>query len=163
MTDPRFDPEHDARYQRGYEPGDSVDSTSAAMTELFAPTPSNQPEASVDTDGRNPGAIPVPADGAADDDEPLDQFEPRNPFIIALWFIGPALIIGGLILQVRTITSTYFSSGFSGSSNAEVPIEIVMQQLTYTFAPAMISTGLLTVVGLLFVHALRWRFRSSRP
>ncbi|TFD69292.1 hypothetical protein [Cryobacterium sp. Hb1] len=163
MTEPRFDPEHDARYQRGYEPGDSADSTSAAMTELFAPTSSNQPEASVETDGRNSGALPVPSDGAADDDEPLDHFEPRNPFIIALWIIGPALIIGGLILQVRTITSTYFSSGFAGSSNAEVPIEMVMQQLTYTLSPAMISTGLVAVVGLLFVHALRWRSRSSRP
>ncbi|TFD63286.1 hypothetical protein [Cryobacterium sp. Hh38] len=162
MTDPRFDPNHDARYQRGYEPGDSADSGGSAMTELFAPTSPNQPEVFVGTAGRDSGALPVPADGTADDDEPLDQYEPRNPFIIALWILGPALIIGGMILQVRTITATYFSSGFAGSSSAEVPIEMVMQQLIYALAPAMISTGLLTVVGLLFAHALRWRSRSSR-
>ena len=162
MTAPRFDPKHDARYQRGYEPGDSADADSSAMTELFAPTSSTQPAASVGTDGRNSGAIPVPADGGGDDDEPLDHFEPRNPFIIALWIMGPALIIGGIILQARTITSTYFSSGFAGSSSAEMPMEMVMQQLIYTVAPAMISTGLVTIVGLLFFHALRWRLQSSR-
>ena len=156
MTDARFDPKHDARYQRGYEAGAPADVDTAAMTELFVQTSEVQPAASVGS--TETGEVPEP-----EDEEPLDQFEPRNPFIIALWIIGPGLIIGGIILQVRTITSTYFSSGFAGSSSSEMPIEMVMQQLIYTVAPAMISTGLVTVAGLLFVHAVRWRSRSSRP
>jgi hypothetical protein len=154
MTEPRFDPEHDARYQRGYEPGNFADPAASDLSAILSPAADSQP-----TDPVGPtdvGSVPTP--GA---DEPLDQFEPRNPFIISLWILGPALIIGGLILQVRTILATYFSSGFAASSSAEVPIEMVMQQLIWTLAPAMTSTGLATVVGLLFFHALRWRSRST--
>jgi len=155
MTDARFDPKHDARYQRGYEPGAPADAAASDSSAFLWPAADNQPADSVGP--TDVGSVPTP-----DADEPLDQFEPRNPFIIALWIVGPALIIGGLVLQARTILGTYFSSGFAGSSSAEVPIDMVIQQLIYTFAPAMTSTGLATVVGLLFIHALRWRSRSTR-
>ncbi|TFD62229.1 hypothetical protein E3T39_04335 [Cryobacterium suzukii] len=162
MTDARFDPKHDARYQRGYEPGDSADAGSSAMTELFAPTSRDQPAASVGTDRRDSVALPVFANGAPDDGDQVDQVEPLNPFIIALWVIGPALTIGGLVLQVRTILESFGNSGFTGSSSAELPIEVVMQQLVWHLAPAMITTGLATTVGLLFFQALRWRSRVPR-
>lgn len=153
MIEPRFDPEHDARYQRGYEPG--ADAAAPDLSAFLSPAANNQPADFVGP--TDVGSVPTP-----DADEPPDQFEPRNPFIIALWIIGPALIIGGLILQVRTILGTYFSSGFAGSSSAEVPIDMVMQQVIYTLSPALTATGLATVVGLLFFHALRWRSRSTR-
>ena len=155
MTEARFDPKHDARYQRGYEAGAPADADASDPSAIRSPAAASQPADSVGP--ADVGSVPAP-----DADEPLDQFEPRNPFIIALWIIGPALIIGGLILQMRTIFATYFSSGFAGSSSAEVPTEMVMQQLIWTLAPAMIATGLATVVGLLFFHALRWRSRSTR-
>ncbi|TFD64156.1 hypothetical protein [Cryobacterium ruanii] len=155
MTEPRFDPEHDARYQRGYEPGNLADPAASDIPAILSPAADSPPTNFVGP--TDVGSVPTP-----DADEPLDQFEPGNPFIVALWIIGPVLIIGGLILQARTILSTYFSSGFAGSSSTEVPLEMVMQQLIWTLAPAMTATGLATVVGLLFFHALRWRSRSTR-
>ena len=154
MIEPRFDPEHDARYQRGYEPGNFADAAAPDLSAFLSPAADSQLADSVGP--TDVGSVPTP-----DADEPLDQFEPRNPFIITLWIIGPALIIGGLILQARGILGTYFSSGFAGSSSAEVPIDMVMQQVIYTLSPALTSTGLATVVGLLFIHALRWRSRST--
>ncbi|WP_105035454.1 hypothetical protein [Cryobacterium aureum] len=144
------DPNNDARFQRGYEPDDA----SSAMTELFAPKSPDRPEVSVGTDQRD--SVPVPDDGAL-----LDQFEPRNPFIVALWVIGPALIIAGPVLQARSIYESY--RGNSGSfSSDDIPFEVVLQQLTYSVLPSMVGVGLATVIGLLFVEAIRWRSRTSR-
>jgi hypothetical protein len=154
MTDARFDPKHDARYQRGYEPGAPADADTAALTERFAPTTESQPTASLGS--TETGSVPEP--GAV---ELLDQFEPRNPFIIALWFIGPSLFIGGLTLQVQVFLDSFFRNN-SGIMQDDAPFDIIQQEIAFILAPTMTTTGLATMVGLLFFSALRWRARSTR-
>jgi len=39
----------------------------------------------------------------------------------------------------------------------EMPFEMVLQQITWTLAPSMISTGFLTIIGLIFERAFRWQ------
>ena len=161
MTEPRFDSKHDARYQRGYEPGEPAAAGTSAPTGPFAPTSEDQPVASADSPEIGSVALLAPADGAPDADALLDRFEPRNPFIIALWIIGPVLMIGGLILQVRSFLGSLFGMdrGFTGD---QLPFELIAQQIAFNLAPTMISTGMATVVGLLFYQAVRWRSRSTR-
>ena len=145
------DPKNDARYQRGFVP----DAAASDLTAFLSPASDNQPAASADS--TEIGLEPAP-----DAAELLDQFEPRNPFIIALWAIGPALIVGGLILQVRNFLASFAGSGYINRVDSEIPFELLMTQFAWFLGPAMTSTGLATVVGLLFLHALRWRSGSTR-
>ncbi|MDJ0377560.1 hypothetical protein [Cryobacterium sp. PH31-L1] len=147
------DPNNDARYQRGYEPDAQADA--ADLTAFLSPASDGPSVASADV--IEPGSVHAP--DAAD---LLDQFEPRNPFIVALWLIGPALTIGGLSLQVRSILESMSGSGYINSPGGEVPFEMVLQQISWSLGPAMTSTGLASLVGLLFYQALRWRSRSTR-
>ena len=154
MTEPHFDPKHDARYQRGYEPGTEPDSAATELAAFLTPAADSQPATSV-------GPTDIASEPAPEAAELFDQFEPRNPFIIALWIIGPALIIGGPILQARSIYESY--RGNNGSFNSDdIPFEVVLQQLTYSVVPSMFVVGLATVIGLLFVEAIRWRSRAPR-
>ena len=141
------EPNNDARYQRGYVPD-----AEAGIRKL--PASASQPTASaevVDTD-----SMPAPEVDAL-----LDQFEPRNPFIIALWIVGPALTVGGPLLQTRSLYESYSGTSRSFTSD-DIPFDIVLQQLTYSLSPSMAGAGLATIVGLIFLKALRWRSRPSR-
>jgi len=89
----------------------------------------------------------VENDGVATDARPR-----RNPFLAALWVIGFSLIAGGLWLVWQSATNQNYS-GYSGTG--EVPIEMILQQLTWSLTPAMISTGFLVIVGLIFERAIR--------
>ncbi|SDM60119.1 hypothetical protein SAMN05216368_101412 [Cryobacterium flavum] len=146
------DPNNDARYQRGYEPAAQA---AAAASDRLAPTSNGGPAASAAP--TETASVPAPEAAAL-----LDQFEPRNPFVVALWVVGPALTIGGLSVQVRTFLDSMGGSSYINSPDGEVPFDMLLQQISWSLGPAMTSTGLATVVGLLFYHALRWRSRPSR-
>ena len=148
------DPKNDARYQRGYVPDVSADAAASDLKAFLSPATDDQPAASADSTEN--GSAP-----SVDADELLDQFEPRNPFVIALWIVGPALIVGGPMLQTRSIYDSY-RGGSAGFTSNDIPFEVVLQQLTYSVSPSMVGVGLATVVGLLFYQALRWRSRSTR-
>ncbi|KGJ72241.1 hypothetical protein GY21_16685 [Cryobacterium roopkundense] len=77
-----------------------------------------------------------------------------NPFILALWVLGPALFLGGSWLQVQAATRSY-NSNFSGT--AEMPFDMVIQQFLWSLTPAMVAAGITTMLGLLFWHAWHWR------
>ena len=146
------EPNNDARYQRGYEP--DAQAGSADLTAFLSPAADDQPAASADS--TEIGSVPAAAAAL------LDQFEPRNPFVVALWIVGPALTIGGLSVQVRTFLDSMGGSSYINSPGGEVPFDLILQQISWSLGPAMTSTGLATVVGLLFYHALRWRSRAPR-
>jgi hypothetical protein len=186
-----FDPQHDARFQRGYDPsaasldgptgplglgagvGTPTDSPSgsraaARAADATAAATSGR-ESDREADLRADAATSVgdsPTEGAVDfargtigSDEFRDAAHAprRNPFVIALWILSPLLLIGGLALVVQAASN----SGFS-YSDGEVPWALVLQQMVWSLAPAMLSTGLATIAGLLFWHAFAWhRARSA--
>ena len=143
-------PKNDARYQRGYVP----DSAEADLAAFLSPASDNQPRASADLSE-------IDSEPALDAAELLDEFEPRNPFLIALWVIGPALLIGGLTMQVRSFLFPFFGMDRNFTS-AGLPWEMIETQVFIALAPPMTMTGLATVLGLLFLCAIRWRSRSTR-
>lgn len=160
---PTFDPRHEARFQRGYQPGDPGQA---------APSPA-------DADPR-PAAAPLPARAPADNtgtadaadatggfdalvfdaDTFQDESEParRNPFITVLWVIGVLFIVGALTLQWQSATNSFANYSYSGTG--PVPLSMLIQQMTYLVVPSMLTVGLITVTGLLFWHAVVWRARN---
>lgn len=146
-TTPAFDPQHDARFQRGYDPGTAAAPGGDADPRAVAAA------SVVDAPGEGPADFVRDGDGAAD----LPSTPGRNPFVIALWVLGPLLLIGGLGLVLQSASSN--SYGYSGG---DIPWSMVLQQLGWALAPSMLSTGLATIMGLLFWHAFSWhRARSA--
>lgn len=79
-----------------------------------------------------------------------------NPFLALLWVLGFGLIAGGVGLAWRAMMNQ-FSSNNNYNGEGEMPFEMVLQQLSWTFAAPMISTGFLVIVGLIFERAIRWQ------
>ena len=157
---PAFDPRHDARFQRGYQPGDAAQAnpraTGAGPGPAAAPLPTRAPAGTAGT-ADAPGdfdALVFDADTFQDEPEPAR----RNPFITLLWVIGVLFIVGALTLQWQSATYSFASYSYSG--NGPVPLGMLIQQVTYLVAPSMLTAGLVTVTGLLFWHAFAWRARS---
>jgi hypothetical protein len=138
--EPRFDPRHDPIYQRGYR--------SDAPRGIDRAPGEDSLSAEVRPGSSTPGLAPLP------ELPEQSSASARNPYILALWITGVALVAGGVALTWRA-TATNLSFGFNGLE--PVPIEMIIQQITWTIAPVMVSVGALTIVALLFWHAIRWR------
>ncbi|WP_104162973.1 hypothetical protein [Cryobacterium sp. N22] len=158
---PAFDPRHDARFQRGYQPGD-------------ASRPPARPPARPGLIGKppaNPAATAAAgADDALDDLDTLafdgdtfqDELEgPRwNPFIVLLWVLGVVFTVAAVTLQAQA--ATYSFAGYSYNGNGPLPFGMLIQQLSYSIAPSVLTVGVATLSGLLFWHAWVWRNRRRR-
>ncbi|TFC05157.1 hypothetical protein E3O42_03895 [Cryobacterium adonitolivorans] len=150
---PAFDPRHDARFQRGYQPGDAP--RPPERRELIGPPPANP-----DTAAAGPGDDLDTL--AFDGDTFHDELERSswNPFITLLWAGGVLFVVVAVTLQWQG--ATYSFTNFSYAGSGPVPFGMLVQQLSYTIAPPMQIAGLLTLSGLLFWHAWAWRARRRR-
>jgi hypothetical protein len=139
-----FDPRFDPAFQRGY-----VDDG----------TPAPQKFLGIEALGLSSESGGLPPEGV----EPTGTLPPRhpepavvslegNPWVKALWIIAPVLIFVGVVGQV------WGQSQNSGQiSNADVFTNFVLPQLMYSVCPGMIQVGLAALVGVVFLHAVRWR------
>ena len=153
---PEFDPRHDARFQRGYQPGD-------AARPPARPGLIGAPPATPATAAAGPGDAVDDFDTVAFDGEAFtDELESSrwNPFITLLWVIGVVLPAGGMLLQWQAVGGMFRSTSYSG--NGEPPVSVVLQQFSYLVAPPLISGGIVILGGLLFWHAWVWRARRRR-
>ena len=82
----------------------------------------------------------------------LDVSPRRNPLILTLWIVGVAFVVIGIALYCISVTSSY--SGPTSSSDVG---SLVFAQLGWMLASPLITVGLLTLVGLLFLTALAGR------
>ncbi|WP_022883595.1 hypothetical protein [Glaciibacter superstes] len=188
--EPTFDPRHNPVFQRGYDPASSAGparrARRARRAERSHPadpvsppssrSSSNREVSTLPSDGnvlssrlghesgRDPGQGEAQATDAAGhapqtprvDDASATETR-RNPFIVGLWIFAVVSLVGGVILQWQASVSSY-----NRSFNAdEIPIEVIIQQLVWTITPTMISVGAMTLVGLVFWHAVTWR--AARP
>jgi hypothetical protein len=178
---PDFDPRHDARFQRGYRPGEGGDPTTPAvrsraarpaaaapLSSAGAPAPVGQPAAA------DPAATAQPdgfdglddPDGldelAFDPDAFQDELEPSrwNPFIALLWVLGPLFVVLAAAGQYWAGSLQYSNYSYSGTDPA--PWQMLVPQLAYAISPSILTTGLVIIAGLLFWHAAAWRARR-RP
>jgi hypothetical protein len=173
-----FDPRFDPAFQRGYQPrpgeraqtrvrADAPDSAyrrpssvlPAAPDEVAEPGYAAAPELpsapAPDVDlAPEPAAAPIAAGPGL-----LDRLEPsprRNPVMLALWLVGAGLVVLGIVLYCVSVTSSY-----NGPTPSTDVTALVFAQLGWMLAGPLITVGLLTLVGLLFLTALVGR-RSPR-
>jgi hypothetical protein len=143
-----FDPRHDPPFQRGYDPAVPADRRDAASPRL------------VDQTGARQEAPAHPAGPAAQDGltySHLGLVEPglgpagthwprRNPYLRALWAVGVALIVVGIVLAWQ-VTADSANITYSGG---EMPFALILQQLAWTVVPSMVTVGIATIVALIF-------------
>ncbi|WP_374009085.1 hypothetical protein [Leifsonia sp. LS-T14] len=176
-----FDPRFDPSFQRGYQPkpgerqqtrvrGDAPDSAyrrpgSVLQRPVEPPVESPVPS-QLDAD-RAPISVeydtdPMPASLAGAESAyvvagpgllaHVDVNPRRNPLILTLWIIGAGFVVLGIVLYCISVTSSY--SGPTPSSDVG---SLVFAQLGWMLAGPLITVGLLTLVGLLFLTALAGR------
>ncbi|HYI33353.1 MAG TPA: hypothetical protein VEX88_07830 [Glaciibacter sp.] len=163
-TEPRFDPRHDPIYQRGYQQGAGhpesprPDVVGRVDAQPVIPT---EPAHSASSSSRvAPTAASGPATDSGESVQPAIPDNPpvaetqRNPYFLGLWIGASALIVAGLALEWRSVAMADY--GYT-SAPGDVPLEAIIQQLTWVVAPIMITVGALTIVALLFWRAVHWR------
>ncbi len=143
--DPRFDP----AFQRGYvETGERA----PAQGQGQPPRPATiglppEPLPPQVGDPREAVAVGVPAHP-----EPAAVSLEGNPWVKVLWIVASTFTILGLLVQ------GWSQSMNSGSfSNSDAFRSFVLPTLAYSLAPAMVQVGLAALVGVVFLHAVRWR------
>ncbi|WP_431245953.1 hypothetical protein [Leifsonia xyli] len=176
-----FDPRFDPSFQRGYQPqpgertrtrvrGEAPDPSyrrpapalRTAETPMVEPAPFER-EASVasvdpiDAVSWAPEEAPALTNAAVVVAQPgilsrLEVSPRRNVLILALWIVGVGFVVLGIVLYCISVTSSY--SGPTPSSDVG---SLVFAQLGWMLAGPLITVGLLTVVGLLFLNALAGR------
>ncbi|TAM70720.1 MAG: hypothetical protein EPN48_05060 [Microbacteriaceae bacterium] len=177
-VDPRYDP----AFQRGYRLGTARPESADAVAQAPAPDAVAQaaatPLASAASDGRRTpdrrqpgGSVPtgVPVDdstGTSSGDqaewEPVSHAPRANPYVTALWIIGIGFVVAGVGAQYWAQNSSA-NAGFDPSHGT--PLVVVLASLAYSVGGPLITVGLATIVGLLFLAAVssRPRPRSRRP
>ena len=73
-------------------------------------------------------------------------------FVVALWVVGAALVVGGIVVLTALNEAIYSSSGFTQN----YPMLMMMFQLS----PWLTLLGLATLIGTVFLLATRWDARS---
>jgi hypothetical protein len=125
--DREFDSRFDAAFQPGFEDSLGIDFREMSRDPL-------------EEDGSDPAPVPRRS-------HPL-----IDRFVIALWAIGAALVLAGVLGLTRAI------AGFQSSSYGPTP-DYLMSMVFGQLAPWFVATGIATIVGTLFLLAVRWERR----
>lgn len=165
-----FDPRYSPEFQRGFDPAVHEGPSAAAESHEridSVPTPAVR---------RIPAAIPGQAPVADDTDSPADT-EPgqddapvadaplspwRNPYLITLSVVG-VLLLGGGIGAFRWSLDQIFGGEVyqEGLSSEEMEDAMLGVQLAWGLAPLLALAGVLTLLGVFFFVAWRWRPRVA--
>ncbi|MEO8907517.1 MAG: hypothetical protein ABI310_05505 [Microbacteriaceae bacterium] len=160
-----LDPRYDPAFQRGYSGGKgrSASPVPVARPAVYesaadesAADESAAGASAADEFAGGPPAL-VPADEVAAPDS--QHGAPRsNPYLTALWILGIAFIAIGIGAQFWAQNSTA-GSGYDPAHGT--PLVGVLASLAYSLGGPLITVGLATVVGLLFLAAVRFRPRRG--
>ncbi|MGO4595891.1 hypothetical protein AB4Z18_18915 [Leifsonia sp. 2TAF2] len=106
------------------------------------------------TPGYGPGEAAAGAPAAAGPGfwDRLELDPRRNPIVLALWLVGGGFVLLGIVLYCISVTSSY-----SGPTPSTDVGSLVFAQLGWMLASPLITVGLLTLVGLLFLTAVAGR------
>src|SRR5688572_8514843 len=98
----------------------------------------------------------VESEAAASTPRPMDATRSRNPWLALLWLLAALLTLGGVaaLLIVGAVELAPPSGPFTF---------YVLTALLAGVAPWLVASGLVAVVGAVFVHALEWRHRRAVP
>ncbi|PWC04736.1 hypothetical protein [Mycetocola zhujimingii] len=162
-----FDPRYSPEFQRGYEPGsrgrtDEVPkshSPSRVAPMPVAPVPdrvvhpADEPDQLDSVSAIDAGdAEGVPDGGSLAEPRPW-----RNPYLVSLAVIGPAMTIAGVTLFRWAVTQMYSGQISGGTSTTEeARADWIWVQVAWGIAPLLCIAGVLTVIGVVFFLATRW-------
>ena len=82
----------------------------------------------------------------------------RNPYMLALWIVGAALVVLGVVVYAVAANTSY-TNNYSGSGS-DVATQVFIQ-IGWVLAGPMITIGFATLIGLLFLTALAGRRRPT--
>lgn len=102
-------------------------------------------------------AAPAPAPTASILDR-LDLSPRRNPLMLALWLVAGGFVVLGIVLYSVSVSLSY-----TGSTPSTDVGSLVISQLGWMLAGPLITVGLITLVGLLFLTALAGRGPKRAP
>ncbi|GIT81332.1 hypothetical protein LLS1_30010 [Leifsonia sp. LS1] len=108
-----------------------------------------------------PAVAPYAAAPAVPAPSPLASVElspRRNPYMLALWIVGAALVVLGVVVYAVAANTSY-TNNYSGTGS-DVATQVFIQ-IGWVLAGPMITIGFATLVALLFLTALTGRRRSS--
>ncbi len=174
MESEEFDPRFDPAFQPGFDPEKhrasrrrvfrSSASTVGDSTGAAAPVPHPGTVADLAHQAAgHPGRPQATPDSVAYESHSGGDGEPhpvplgQNPYVRALWFVSPGLLVGGFLLYWWANSDV----GIQGWEGSSPPFIWLLQQSTWVLSPAMITVGLAGLVGLLFLYAIRWHVGGS--
>lgn len=82
----------------------------------------------------------------------------RNPFMLALWIIGAALVVVGVAVYAIAANASY-TNNYSGTAS-DIGTQVFIQ-IGWVLAGPMITIGFATLIALLFLTALGARRRTA--
>jgi hypothetical protein len=138
MAGQTFDPRFDPAFQRGYVP--------PVKPPVFPPAP-----LPVDSVGEAPAGADPRSSGIADA-QVVAERRRVNPYVVILWVVGVVFVVGGtglLFASYFQLLASY-SAGPSQNTGAQT-----LYVFGSTFGVPMVTVGLATVAGLVFLSA--WR------
>lgn len=152
---PGFDPRYDPAYQRGF----ATAPPSVGRSPLVEPVETTPAEPrSVE---RPPSVEPVETTFAAPA-PPANPFEldlppapaplRGNPWVVALWVVSAVMVVAGITLQWQA--QQFFIDGVGSDATG-----YALQSLYSSIGPWFTLVGLAAGVGVMFLHAMRWRAR----
>lgn len=150
MSDSRdFDPRFDAAFQRGYVEGEASAPRQVSRPASVGLPPEPRP---VVQEPLSPEAVARDSAGVAPQAHPEPVSLDGNPWVRVLWIIAAVFVVVGIFGQAWAQT---LSSGSSKSSDAF--LSFVIPSIAYSLCPAMIQMGFAALVGVVLLHAVRWR------
>ncbi|WP_368499626.1 hypothetical protein [Herbiconiux sp. A18JL235] len=146
MRDSTPERTYDSRFDRAFQPGFEEPDPFAASSG------SDQ----IDTDAASLfDDSGLTGDEGASEGRGAGFLRPRrlvDGFVVALWVVGAALVVGGIVVLTALNEAIYSSSGFTQN----YPMLMMMFQLS----PWLTLLGLATLIGTVFLLATRWDARS---
>lgn len=177
-----FDPRYNPEFQRGYEPrsrdqiDERLEQAQPARDRVRAPrerpgaqrvapmpvAPAPEPAIS-----RSEAIDPLDSMEALFSHEPNEEDQPaevppwRNPYLIALTAIGVVLTIAGLSIFRWAVSQMYSGQVMGGTGADDAQQDWIWVQVAWGMAPLLTISGVLTVIGVIFFLAVKWKPRKS--
>ncbi|GHD45867.1 hypothetical protein D9V29_08250 [Mycetocola manganoxydans] len=166
-----FDPRYSPEFQRGFDPAlhdgpsataqthERIGTVPAPPARWIPPIPTAGSDAgeSVDRVSTENG---MPGDAAAGDPDTVElPVSPwRNPYLIALTVLGVVLLGGGIAAFRWSVNQVYGGAmNAPGATQAEAEEAMLLSQLAWGLSPLLALAGVLTLLGVFFFAASRWR------
>ncbi|WP_166875643.1 hypothetical protein [Salinibacterium sp. ZJ450] len=167
-AEPKIDPRYNPAFQPGYDHAiHAVPASPARLrpVEAVRKVLSREPQTSTPTARLAPLAAPqstelpqldeVPDVATTDTADALARpflVVSGNPFLRALWLVGPVLTAFGLWAQWQSVSAF---SGFNGGPTR--PEDFLLPQFLGGIGPWCTVLGVATLVTVLVLHAVHWR------